>query len=176
MAPKRRTQAAQRTPSAQQAKLSFNGKPSKVTKATNVNQAKSSKKDPAAVEDIIAHEVKGEDAAEAPTSEAVIQGQAEQAAAPDPSEAAGSVVTTDDVLGGRAQQTEEGAVGGRGSGWVADEADRARKVTDTQIKKYWRGKEQERLAPRVHQEDLTVYEKVLREWDMSGQYGVCCKL
>jgi hypothetical protein len=55
---------------------------------------------------------------------------------------------------------------------VANEEAEARDVSDAQIKKYWRQKEQERLAPRVHQEDLTVYEKVLREWDMSGQYGV----
>ena len=28
------------------------------------------------------------------------------------------------------------------------------------------------MAPRVHQKDLSMYEKILREFDMSGQYGV----
>ena len=49
---------------------------------------------------------------------------------------------------------------------------KASKVTDAQIKRYWRDREAERRAPRVHQEDLSVEEKVLRYWDMSSQYGV----
>lgn len=51
-----------------------------------------------------------------------------------------------------------------------DEA--ARRITDAAIKKYWAAKEKQRLAPRVHQDDLSLHEKVLREFDMSGQYGV----
>lgn len=93
-------------------------------------------------------------------------------AAPDPLEPKDKATTTADVLGGHAQQSDVGALGGKGSGWVADEEQEARKVSDTQIKKYWRQKEQERMAPRVHQEDLGVYEKVLREWDMSYKFGV----
>ena len=58
------------------------------------------------------------------------------------------------------------------SAWDSPEGSKARKITDTQIKKYWLAKEQERKAPRVHQEGLTIREKLLREWDMSGQYGV----
>jgi hypothetical protein len=27
-------------------------------------------------------------------------------------------------------------------------------------------------VPRVHQEDLAVHERVLRLWDVSGEYGV----
>jgi DNA polymerase delta subunit 4 len=66
-----------------------------------------------------------------------------------------------------------GAVGGPvGSGWVGDEETRARKITETQIKKFWREKENDRLVPRVHQEDLGVHERVLRLWDISGEYGV----
>lgn len=49
---------------------------------------------------------------------------------------------------------------------------KARKVTDSQIKRYWKEKESERLAGRVHQEELSVEEKVLRLFDMSSQYGV----
>ena len=48
----------------------------------------------------------------------------------------------------------------------------ARKITDREIVAYWQKKESERRAPRVHQADLNVHEKILREWDMSGQYGV----
>lgn len=51
-----------------------------------------------------------------------------------------------------------------------DEA--AKRITDAAIKKYWAAKEKQRLAPRVHQDDLSLHEKVLREFDMSGQFGV----
>lgn len=50
---------------------------------------------------------------------------------------------------------------------------RAQKITDSQINKYWQGLERERKAKRVHQEELTVAEKVLRYWDVSSQYGPC---
>jgi DNA polymerase delta subunit 4 len=49
---------------------------------------------------------------------------------------------------------------------------KAAKVTDAQIKRYWRERENERRTPRVHQESLSVEEKILRLWDMSSQYGV----
>ncbi|KAJ8108833.1 hypothetical protein OPT61_g7896 [Boeremia exigua] len=52
-----------------------------------------------------------------------------------------------------------------------DEA--ARRIPDGSIKKYWVAKEKQRLAPRIHQEDLSLHEKVLREFDMSAQYGPC---
>ena len=178
MPPKKRTQSARTVPSTnQQSKLSFQ---SKVTKPDANQQTKNTKKDPALVEDIVRTDIKAEaepDLEEPTSAEKVLQRQVEDEAAtlntvPDPLESANDAVKTEDVLGGRAQESDTGAVGGKGSGWVADEEERARKVTDTQIKKYWRQKEQERLAPRVHQEDLSVYEKVLREWDMSGQYGV----
>lgn len=52
------------------------------------------------------------------------------------------------------------------------EEDEARRITDARIKKYWAAKERERLAPRVHQNDLSLHEKILREFDMSGHYGV----
>ncbi|KAK6008008.1 hypothetical protein QM012_004822 [Aureobasidium pullulans] len=50
---------------------------------------------------------------------------------------------------------------------------RAINITNTQIKKYWQQKEAERKSPRVHQQGLDVSEKILREFDMSGQYGPC---
>lgn len=51
-----------------------------------------------------------------------------------------------------------------------DEA--ARRTSEATIKKYWSAKEKQRLAPRVHQDELSLHEKVLREFDMSSQYGV----
>jgi DNA polymerase delta subunit 4 len=48
----------------------------------------------------------------------------------------------------------------------------ARRITDAAIKKYWAAKEKQRMAPRVHQQDLSLHEKILREFDMSGHYGV----
>jgi DNA polymerase delta subunit 4 len=54
------------------------------------------------------------------------------------------------------------------------EEEKARKVSDAQIKRFWRERENERISRRVHQGDLSVEEKVLRFWDMSSQFGVCC--
>ncbi|KAG4222694.1 hypothetical protein PC116_g28832 [Phytophthora cactorum] len=48
---------------------------------------------------------------------------------------------------------------------------RAAEITDRQIDQYWRKLERERIAKRVHQEGLTLAEKVLRYWDVSSQYG-----
>lgn len=56
------------------------------------------------------------------------------------------------------------------------EEEKASRVTDAQIRRYWRDREAERRAPRVHQEELSIEEKVLRLWDMSSQYGVCLPL
>lgn len=49
---------------------------------------------------------------------------------------------------------------------------RAERITDAQIRKYWKGVEEARIAKRVHQEDLGMAEKVLRYFDISSQYGV----
>ncbi|KAL9128278.1 MAG: hypothetical protein Q9217_003009 [Psora testacea] len=49
----------------------------------------------------------------------------------------------------------------------------ALKISEAQIKEYWKAKEEARIAPRVHQEGLGVHEKVLREFDLSSQYGLC---
>jgi DNA polymerase delta subunit 4 len=54
------------------------------------------------------------------------------------------------------------------------EEDQARQISDATLKKYWAAKEKLRVAPRVHQQDLSLHEKILREFDMSGHYGVSC--
>ena len=184
MPPKRRSTAPrsagpQRTNSQQQT-LSFHGKNNKgnkVTKAQSPRAAKSSKKDPALLEDLVAPEaqdVKVEDPepelAEPTTAEKAIQQQAEEEA-----DALDTVASkTSDVLGGIAPESSLGATSGTNNdGWLGDEETRARKIPQTQINRYWRAKQQERKAPRVHQEDLSLHEKILREWDMQSHYGPC---
>ncbi|SMY27879.1 unnamed protein product [Zymoseptoria tritici ST99CH_1A5] len=169
MPPKRRSNTP-RTTQRQQGTLSFHGK-SKVTKPTSPRGAKS-KKDPEQYEQLLEKDIKPE-VEEPTTAEKAIteQVKAEVATLEDPLDT--TISKTEDVLGGRATQSEVGATGGKGSGWVGDEESEARKVTATQINKYWRAKEAERKAPRVHQQDLSTHEKILREWDMSGNYGPC---
>ncbi|KAK6078826.1 DNA polymerase delta [Seiridium cupressi] len=53
---------------------------------------------------------------------------------------------------------------------------RAAKISDRQITGYWNKLEKERVAKRVHQEDLTLSEKVLRYFDVSSQYGVSSQI
>lgn len=48
----------------------------------------------------------------------------------------------------------------------------ARKITDARIKKYWSVTGGKSEKSRVHQKDLSMNDKILRQFDMSGQYGV----
>lgn len=172
MPPKRIRTITPRTASQQQT-LSFHGKDNKVTKSQSPRTAKSTKKDPALLESLVspeAQDVKVEDPSpdleQQTTAEAVISQQAEDEAS--------TISTVESVLGGRAPQSTAGATGGPANdGWLGDEEARARKVPETQINRYWRAKESERKAPRVHQRDLTTHEKILREWDMQSSYGPC---
>ncbi|PGH17091.1 hypothetical protein AJ80_04964 [Polytolypa hystricis UAMH7299] len=50
---------------------------------------------------------------------------------------------------------------------------KAETLTDKDIKLYWTKEEENRIAPRVHQEDLSLDEKILRHFDLSNQYGPC---
>jgi DNA polymerase delta subunit 4 len=191
MPPKRRTTGQTTSASRQQSTLSFNGKVSRVTKASQQHQQHGKdldkKKELLFDEAVSRTDVPAEeddDVVELATKPTTADKAIEQQAAAEARalEKAGSVKSeegltggskTEDVLGGRAQASDVGAVGGSvGSGWVGDEETRARKITETQIKKFWREKESDRLVPRVHQEDLGVHERVLRLWDVSGEYGV----
>ncbi|ATY65608.1 DNA polymerase delta subunit [Cordyceps militaris] len=49
----------------------------------------------------------------------------------------------------------------------------AEKLSEARIGKYWKSIEAERMAPRVHQQGLSLHEKVLRYFDVSSQYGPC---
>lgn len=53
----------------------------------------------------------------------------------------------------------------------AQQNELASQISDAKIRKYWKGREELRLAPRVHQKDLDISEKILREWDVMSQYG-----
>ncbi|KAH0541291.1 hypothetical protein FGG08_004215 [Glutinoglossum americanum] len=53
------------------------------------------------------------------------------------------------------------------------EEEDAAKVSDAQVIEYWKSVEDERKAPRVHQQDLSIHEKILRHFDISSQYGPC---
>lgn len=164
MPPKRRT-ITPRSTVRQQATLSFSGK-SRITKPSSPRSNKAAKKDAALLEDAVNTEL------EPTTADVVIAEQAKEEAQSLEDPLYSNSTTADDVLGGRAERGDAGAIGGKGAGWVGDEEVAARKISEARINKYWRQKEQERKAPRVHQQDLSVHEKVLREWDMSGQYGV----
>jgi hypothetical protein len=52
----------------------------------------------------------------------------------------------------------------------------AKKVSTAQMNKYWIAKENLMKAPRAHFEKLSVSEKILREWDVDGRYGVSTSL
>ncbi|EQL04161.1 hypothetical protein G6O67_005870 [Ophiocordyceps sinensis] len=52
----------------------------------------------------------------------------------------------------------------------------AEEISDAQITRHWKAVEGQRKAPRVHQEDLDVSEKILRYFDVSSQYGPCIGL
>ncbi|KFZ12497.1 hypothetical protein V501_04209 [Pseudogymnoascus sp. VKM F-4519 (FW-2642)] len=56
---------------------------------------------------------------------------------------------------------------------LTPEEEAAEKVPHSQVLKYWKAREADRLAPRVHQEGLSTEEKILRYFDMSSQYGPC---
>lgn len=69
------------------------------------------------------------------------------------------------------EQTEQEVVAAQKASSTPEE-DEARKISDAKIKAYWTKKEKARQAPRVHQQDLSLEEKILREFDITGQYGV----
>lgn len=126
----------------QQSTLAFHGASNKVTKAGTRTQ---SAKENVLKNDAIKKEVKPE----------VIEVVDE----PTTAEAAIIDQTKEEVV--EAQEAQS-----------TPEEDEARRLSDAAIKKYWTAKEKQRMAPRVHQQDLDLHEKILREFDMSAQYGV----
>ncbi|KAI5276529.1 hypothetical protein E4T47_00715 [Aureobasidium subglaciale] len=147
MAPKRRISTPSTAQRNQQATISFGKQNTRVTKTTLAQRdLKSTKKESALLDVVSEHAI-----SQPTTDKAPIEGQIE-----------------DEVVEAKPSKTETIS-----SIKSDDDEARARRITETQIKKYWRAKEAERKAPRVHQQGLEVSEKILREFDMSGQYGPC---
>jgi DNA polymerase delta subunit 4 len=176
MAPKRRASDRTTSASRQQSTLSFNGKNTRVTKPSH-QSLQNGKSLAAEKKEIILDEALSRASSLQPENDVadkLKETTTNKATKQEPEEEIlTGGVKVEDVLGGRAQTSDVGAVGGPvGSGWVSDEEARARKMSDAQIKKFWREQESLRLVPRVHQEDLDVHERVLRLWDVSNTYGV----
>ncbi|TKA62412.1 hypothetical protein B0A49_10542 [Cryomyces minteri] len=128
-----------------QSTLSFHGKSNKVTKPS-LTASNKTKKDPAVVD-------------------AITRTKLNASANPDLIAPKTAEIAT-------AEQAKQEAVKQEAPEKRTAEDEEALRVSDAQVARYWRGKERSRMAPRVHQEGLGLWEKVLREWDMSGQYGV----
>ncbi|KAF2197166.1 hypothetical protein GQ43DRAFT_219664 [Delitschia confertaspora ATCC 74209] len=144
MPPKRRSSGV--TPKATQSRLAFHGPANRVTKPGARAQLKKS---------ILAE----------PTAQ-ILEPETEDFTAPGSLEP--EISTKDaDIL----QQTKQEVATAKVVS--APEDKEARRISDAKIKKYWQAKEKERKFPRVHQQGLGLHEKILREWDTSGQYGPC---
>lgn len=149
MAPKRRISTPSTAQRNQQATISFSKQGlNRVTKTTAQRDSKPTKKNDALLEAISTHAI-----SQPTTADAAIEEQAEA-----------------ELVNIQAPKSEP-----HSSDEPDDYEKRAIKITDAQIKKYWQQKEAERKAPRVHQQGLDMSEKILREFDMSGQYGVSSK-
>lgn len=155
MPPKRRSTSGSTGASNRQSTLTFHGRSNKISKpskgpvgkpsvTSNTTPANKTKVDPLIAESIVRTNLRA-------------------ASSPDISEpTTAEAALLEQVESEAARQAVE----------RTKEEEEALKVTEAQIKKYWQAKESQRKAPRVHQEDLSLHEKVLREWDVSGHYGV----
>jgi len=147
MPPKRRTSGI--APKTQQSTLAFHGTANKVTKAGT--RAPIGKKN--VISEPVAKDVVRVDIDEPETAKEVAK------------EAAPTTVEA-----GIIEQAEQEVAVQQVA--PTPEEDAARKITDAGIDKYWKatGGKSEKL--RVHQTDLSTNEKILRQFDMRGQYGV----
>ncbi|KAF2188225.1 hypothetical protein K469DRAFT_748568 [Zopfia rhizophila CBS 207.26] len=131
-------------PKATQSTLAFHGASNKVTKPGTRPQSK---------KDLLA-----EPAAKSPKPEVVDVSTTDET---EPTTAEAAII----------EQTEQEVVAQKVSS--APEDDEARRISETMLQKYWTEKEKSRQGPKVHLQDLSLHEKILRNWDMSGQYGPC---
>jgi DNA polymerase delta subunit 4 len=182
-----------------QSTLSFNNKPSRITKANAIDQAKQSKSkfsEPAE---------KAITSISIPEPEAAIEIEIESK-------------STDVIIHpSPSKSTTPKRKSKRKSDGLEDVRAKAAKISDAQIKKYWKAEEDSRLAPRgmhltmariallrnqyipihlcsplpiplppsyrklivffpcitVHQSTVPLHEKILRHFDLSSQYGPC---
>lgn len=145
MPPKRRSTGAQ--PKSQQATLAFHGASNRVTKPGA--RASNAKKN------LLSAPVKKEQKAES-TDVLVVDEEEEE----------------EDLTTGEAAIVQQTAQEQQKEQPTPDEVE-ARQITPKAIQAYWKAEEERHsIAPRAHQKELSVEEKVLRKFDMSGQYGV----
>ena len=96
-----------------------------------------------------------------------------------PTKSEPTIITTDDELSTQTLEAVETEVDEDVQAEIEAEKalnKKALALSDTKLKAYWSAKEKERKAPRVHQKELTMREKMLREWDMSSRYGVSLRV
>jgi DNA polymerase delta subunit 4 len=150
MAPKsgRRTSggptARKSKPTKQQSTLAFHGQSSKITKPSAQPLSNKANKDPALLTESV---VSTDD----------VKVEADPDIEQEPTTAEISIIE---------QAESEAKVP------LTPEEEDASRVSEAQINRYWKEKEQSRKAPRVHQAELGIHEKVCREWDTDGRYGV----
>ncbi|KAL4780981.1 DNA polymerase delta, subunit 4-domain-containing protein [Aspergillus varians] len=56
---------------------------------------------------------------------------------------------------------------------LSEEDKKAAEITQKQLQEYWNKEEAKSRGPRVHQEGISLDEKILRHFDLSSQYGPC---
>ncbi|KAF2690403.1 hypothetical protein K458DRAFT_413176 [Lentithecium fluviatile CBS 122367] len=144
MPPKRRSTGP--AAKSQQSTLAFHGASNKVTKpGTRAANAK---------KNILAEPVKKEEKPEA-TDVQVKEEEEEE----EPTTAEAAIIEQTEQVQQQTQSTPE--------------EDEARRITKKRIEAYWKKEISGDKAPRAHQQGLSLEEKILRKFDMSGQYGPC---
>ncbi|KAL2849556.1 DNA polymerase delta, subunit 4-domain-containing protein [Aspergillus pseudoustus] len=56
---------------------------------------------------------------------------------------------------------------------LTEDDKKATKISKKQLLEYWKREESKSRGPRVHHDDLSLEEKILRHFDLSSQYGPC---
>ncbi|KAL2819780.1 hypothetical protein BJX63DRAFT_428559 [Aspergillus granulosus] len=56
---------------------------------------------------------------------------------------------------------------------LSEDDKKATRISKKQLQEYWKKEELKSRGPRVHHDDLSLEEKILRHFDLSSQYGVC---
>jgi DNA polymerase delta subunit 4 len=155
MPPKRAS--ARNAGKATQSTLAFHGASNKVVKSNNRT---------ATPKDILDKPVSKTPEVKVPDVASIPIPVEPEEATPEPATPEPATTKDADII----QQTEQEIAAQKVSSPPEDEE--ARRLSNAKIKQYWQAKEKERKVPRVHQQDLDLHEKILREFDMSVQYGV----
>lgn len=130
------------TPKSNQSTLAFHGASNKVTKPGT--RSANAKKN------ILSDSVKKEEKPE------VADVQVKQEAEPTTAEAA--IIEQTEQIQEQTQSTPE--------------EEEAKRITQKQLQQYWKRVIEKDAAPRAHQKDLRLEDKILKRFDMSGQFGV----